>query len=125
MDCCVTKRYGRLRQGIGHREKAVGAGMIVALNAFAFAGLGEAVGAIVSTAVHEESTDATAAQAGEDELAPGIDDLIAGLTAVDELPPAGSWREGRYKSPPLIVTSPRVGIVESTIVGVHGRVSGG
>ncbi|KLL95135.1 hypothetical protein NJ76_29800 [Rhodococcus sp. IITR03] len=68
----------------------------VARGAFAFVELGEAVGTIVSSSAREESTQQQQQRRGwEHELASGIDDLIAGLTAADELPPKGLRLDAR------------------------------
>ncbi len=44
--------------------------------------------------------------AGANEVAPAVGDLIAGLTKVDELPPAASRHADTNKSPVWVVTVP-------------------
>ncbi len=81
---------------------AVGVGVLVGLGVVALVGLGDTVGA----ADRVEATHATAVGAGAHEVAPAVDDLIAGLTAVDELPPAATRHADTYESPVLVVTVP-------------------
>jgi hypothetical protein len=83
-------------------NKAVGVGVLVGLGVVALAGLGDVVG----TAARAEATHAAAVGAGANELAPAVDDLIAGLTAVDELPPAADRQADTYEGPVLVVTVP-------------------
>jgi len=82
--------------------KAVGVGVLVGLSALVFAGLGDLVG----TAARAEATHAAAVGAGANEVAPAVGDLIAGLTEVDELPPAASRHADTNKSPVWVVTVP-------------------
>lgn len=82
--------------------KALGVGVLVGLSAFVLVGLGDLVG----TAAHAEATHAAAVGTGANEVAPAVDDLIAGLTAVDELPPAAIRHADTYGSPVLVVTVP-------------------
>lgn len=82
--------------------KTVGVSVLVGVGAFACAGLGDTVGA----ADRVEATHAVAVGAGAHELAPAVDDLIAGLTAVDDFPPAATRHADTYESPVLVVTVP-------------------
>jgi len=83
-------------------NKAVGVGVLVGVGALACAGLGDMVG----TADRVEATHAVAVGAGVHEVTPTVDDLIAGLTAVDELPPAATRHADTYESPVLVVAVP-------------------
>jgi len=76
--------------------------MFVGVDAFAIAGLGNTLDA----ADREEATHAAALRAGVHEVTPAVGDLIAGLTAVDELPPAVFRHADTYESPVLVVTVP-------------------
>ncbi|KSZ56102.1 hypothetical protein Z045_24880 [Rhodococcus pyridinivorans KG-16] len=76
--------------------------MFMGVGALACAGLGD----IVGTGDRVEATHAVAVGAGAHEVAPAVDDLIAGLTAVDELPPAADRHADTYEGPVLVVTVP-------------------